>query len=168
MTFDVVLVETVLPDILGNLNLVVFIPGERVSRFKTNIPADTNKMEALLVTIPNIEWLHLSVVELSKGFLQPNPDGPRANAKLLPSLQSLCLDDVSLSDDDWGHLTTYLARSKGISLDITDTTTNMCREVAKEVENMVGKFGCTLGRLTECPFGRCEGMGESERSDDLS
>ena len=96
--------------------------------------------------MPNIETLRVSGVELSKGFLRPSPDGPRANAKLLPSLRSLHLANVTLNNGDWGHLMTYLTHqiSDGqlISLKIIGEFPHLCTEVAKEVKDLVGEFIC--------------------------
>ena len=94
------------PDMLEQLfpNLITLIPQWHVVSF-TSSPR-TQPPEELLRTMLNIETLHLSGIELSKGFLQPNPDSPQADAKLLPSLRSLYLEDFILSENNWGHLTT--------------------------------------------------------------
>ena len=165
-TFRVVLAEAAPRGVLGNLclDLNAFPPGERVGRLETTIPASTNKTEGLLITMPNVETLILSNVVLSKGFLQPDPDGPHANTKLLPSLRSLVLKHIiSLSDNDWGHLTTYLTHQisggQPISLKVGSFFPHMCPEVAKELESLAGEFGCH-DRRTKCPFGRCKGEWE--------
>ncbi|KAF9647993.1 hypothetical protein BDM02DRAFT_3187523 [Thelephora ganbajun] len=94
--------------------------------------------------MPNVEMLHLSDVEVSKGFLQPNPDGPHAKAKLLPSLRSLNLENVTLNDDDWGHLTTYLGHqtsdNQSISLGVLGDTPLMRPEVMSEIRGLVEEF----------------------------
>jgi len=158
-TFRVALTEAVH---LRNLSLDLnrFIPGERAGRFETNISANPDGMEDLLIAMPNIETLILSNVILSNRFLQPDPNGPRANTKLLPSLQSLYLRNiVSLSDDNWGHLITYLAHQisggRAISLEIGNCLPHMCPEAAEEIMDLVGEFGYRDWGA-RCPFGRCE------------
>ena len=160
--FKAIPVGGVSPCILGSLSLklIAFTPGERMFRFKTDVSTNPKRMENLLVAMPNVEILRLSNVELDKGFLQPNPDGPRANAKLLPSLQSLYIRDVrSGGGDGWGHLIAYLAHQisggEAISLGIGGRF-HLCPEVAKEIENLVGEYGHSDSR-TRCPSGRCEG-----------
>ena len=98
------------PEILEQLfvDLVTPIPLEWVVSLDTN--GSTKLPEELFCMMPNIETMRISCVELSKGFLQPDPDGPYATTKLLPSLRLLRLEYVVLQGgDDWGHLMTYLA-----------------------------------------------------------
>ena len=125
-----------------HLDLMAFTPREHVVCFKTecrrNIP------EELFVTMPNIEMLWLDDVVLSKGFLQPAPDGPHANTKLLPSLRYLLLDDVTLDNNDWNHLTTYLAHqtsdNQAISLKVYSRSVGMCPEMMDKIKDLVGEF----------------------------
>jgi len=128
------------PDVLHNLcfDLVAFAPRERAVGLSTNLPA--NRMEDLLVTMPNVTTFHLSDVEVSKGFLQPNPEGPRANTKLLPSLRSLHLEDMTLRDDDWGHLTTYLSHQTSDDQPISFTASS-CSYMPLEVIVVRNTFG---------------------------
>ena len=59
--------------------------------------------------MPNIETMRITGAKLSDGFLEPNPDGPYAATRLLPSLRLLRLGYVVLqNDDDWSNLVTYL------------------------------------------------------------
>jgi hypothetical protein len=93
--------------------------------------------------MPNIEALWLSNVALSKGFLQPNPDGLHANTKPLPSLRFLHLNGITLSKNDWGQLTAYLAHqisdNQIIWLQASDCP-YVCPEVVKVVEGLVEEF----------------------------
>jgi hypothetical protein len=137
--------EIIPSDVLDNLclNFIVFTPQERVSRLHLITNAPANRMEDILIAMPNIETLRLSKVALSKRFLQPKPNGPHANTKLLPSLRYLDLCDIALPDGDWGHLTTYLAHQTSggrlISLRASGRS-RMRREVMSKIEGLVEAF----------------------------
>ena len=55
---------------------VIFFSGEGI----------LDRIQEVVATMPNIQELHLVGTELSDGFVQPDPYGPLANTKLLPSL----------------------------------------------------------------------------------
>jgi hypothetical protein len=139
------------------LNLVTFIPQGRPCCFTTNF--STKLLEGLLFAMPSIEELRVNGVVLSEGFLQPNPYGLYVGSKLLPSLRKLFLEDVTVKDDDWGHLKSYLAHQTSdgqlISLEIRGGLAHLCPEVAKEIGGLVEKFKCELAPKTRCPVGRC-------------
>ena len=125
------------------INLIALIPRERVVSFNASL--HINPQEELFFTMPNIETLRLSDVRLSEGFLQPNPDGPHANTKLLPSLRSLCLDGVTyLNDEDWSLLVTYLTHQtsdyQAISLEVIGDFPYYCPEVVSRIEGLVKEF----------------------------
>jgi len=128
------------------VNLVALVPQERVVQLDAQLDAqlDVELPEKLFLTMPNIEVLRLSDVALSEGFLQPNPDGPRPNTKLLPSLKELCLQDVTLNDGDWSHLTTYLAHQasdgRTISFGVFGHIPYMCPELVNEIKGLVKQF----------------------------
>jgi len=128
------------------INLIAPIPGGNVVSFATDSIATLP--EEVFFMMPNIETFQVSNVELSKGFLQPNPDGLRANAKFLPSLQSLWLKDFTLEDGDWGHLTTYLVHqtsdNQTISLDMTGDSPYVHPGVAEEIKGLVKEFTVTV------------------------
>jgi len=138
-------------------DLIAPVPQERVVSFEAN----TLDMQELFSTMPNIETLRISNVELSGGFLQPNPDGPRANMKLLPSLRFLSIRGLTLPDNNWGHLTAYRTHqtsdNQTISLEIEGKFPHLCLEVAEAVEDLVEEFNCNPSRVTTCPLGRCGG-----------
>ena len=123
------------------IDLVALTPREHIVLLDANL--NMKPPEGLFFTMPNIETLSLSDVELSKGFLLPNPDGPHANTKPFPSLRSLYLESVELDDDDWGHLTTYLARQTSdgqlISLEVLDAP-HIPPKVVNEIKGLVGEF----------------------------
>ena len=86
------------------IDLIASAPQEHVVSFNTDLEEEW--LEELFFMMPNIERLQLSNGMLSKGFLRPNQNGPRADAKLLPSLRSLYLEVVIL--DSWEYLEDYL------------------------------------------------------------
>ena len=159
------------PDILDRLfiDLITQIPPEHVVAFQTrrDVPRE------VFFAMPNIDTLNIIDAKVSEGFLQPNPDGPHPNTKLLPSLRSLSLNDLTLSDKEWGHLTTYLAHQtsdgQAISLEIEGNFPHLCLEVMEEVEGLVEEFNCYQevedlveesnyqDPVTICPLGRCKG-----------
>jgi len=96
--------------------------------------------------MPNIETLFICNPEFSEEFLQPNPDGPHSNTKLLPSLLSLHLDYIPLmEDDDWSDLMTYLAHQTSdnqvVSLKVVSNFPHVCPEtVASGIKALVKEF----------------------------
>jgi len=133
------------PDIREQLfiELVTLVPLERIVSLDTN--GGTKIPEELFCMMPNIETMRISCAELSKGFLQPNPDGPYATTKLLPSLRLLRLVYVVLqNDDDWGHLVTYLAHQTSdgqtISLEVIGEFPYERPEVANGIKGLVKEF----------------------------
>ena len=121
------------------IELTALVPLERVTSFNTN--GSTKLPEELFRMMPNIETLHISYAKLSKGFLQPNPDGPHAT-KLLPSLRLLRLRRIVLQkDDDWVHLMTFLAHQtsdgQAISLEVIGEFPHNRLEVANGIKDLV-------------------------------
>jgi hypothetical protein len=163
--FTAILRGAASPDVLDNLCLdfIAFTPQNRVSQLQlsTNRPL-TNRMNNLLIAMPNIETLYLLKVALSKGFLQPDTNGPQASRKLLPSLRHLDLLDIILPDGDWGHLKAYLAHQTSdnqvISF-IASGSSHMCPEVMSEMESFVEEF-C----YDERPKDKRVGYGGSEEN----
>ena len=144
----VILPHPLPPDVQEQLfvDLVALTPREHVVSFSADY--ELNPLEELFSAMPGLETLSLGNVELSEGFLQPNPDGPRANTKLLPSLRSLHLflsEYVDLGDGDWGHLATYLAHqtSEGqlISLEVSNAP-HIPPEVEDKIRGLVEEFTC--------------------------
>jgi len=143
VTFTMVLDEILPPDAQERLliDLIALTPREHVVFLDANL--NMKPSEELFSAMPNIETLCLSDVELSEGFLQPNPDGPHANTKLFPSLRVLSLEDVELDDGDWGHLTAYLAHQTSdgqlISFEVVDAP-HIPPKVVDEIEGLVEEF----------------------------
>ena len=130
------------------LDLLAFTPREHVVSLEliglAEVPED------LLVTMPNIETLWLHSVKLSDGFLLPNPEGPHANMKLLPSLRSLRLEYLILEGSNWEPLITYLlhqtSEDQVISLRLSAFSAgfDVPPEVAKEIQGLVETFAYGL------------------------
>ena len=97
--------------------------------------------QELFIAMPNIEWLSLRDVSLTDGFLQPDQTGPHANAKLLPSLRYLDLEDVT-ADTGWRPLVDYLVHQtsnrQAISLTLGPRRDyDVPPEVIEEIEGLV-------------------------------
>ena len=122
-------------------DLAAFIPSENVTSLEV---VDSIRVpEDLLVAMRNIETLRLCNPMLSSRFLQPDPKGPHANTKLLPSLRFLHLENVTASDATWEPLVTYLVHqtSKGqiISLQVSSFL-SISRGVMEEIRDLVDTF----------------------------
>ena len=125
------------------INLIAPLPRERIVSFEDRIGGKLP--EELFFMMPNIETLRIYGVKLSERFLQPNPDGPYANTKLLPSLRSLLLKRViRVNDDDLDHLKTYLAHqtsdNQTISLRLTGYSLYLHPKAVDEIEGLVEMF----------------------------
>jgi len=124
------------------INLIAPTPRELAVSFAADL--DMKLPEELLFMMPNIDTLSICGVRLSKGFFQPNLDGPYAKTKLLPSLRSLSLGDITLDDGNWGHLMTYLAHQTSgdqvISLRLFGKFPYIRPEAANEVKDLVEEF----------------------------
>ena len=143
--FAASLASTPPPDVLEQLfiDFIAPLPREHVLFFEDQV--GKKLPEELYFMMPNIETLHISDVKsLKGGFLQPNPDGPCANMKLLPSLRSLRLRGAYLDDDDWDCLAKYIAHQTSggqtISLDVGGYASSPCLEVVEGIVGMVEIF----------------------------
>ena len=132
------------PDIQERLliDLIAPIPLERVASLDTS--GSKKLPEELFRMMPNIETMRITGAKLTEGFLQPNPGGPYADTKLLPSLRLLCLYVVLQNDDDWGHLVTYLAHQTSdgqtISLEVMGEFPYDRPEVVNGIKGLVKEF----------------------------
>ena len=128
------------------INLIALIPSENAISFISDSIAELP--EEMFFMMPNIEALHLTTVEFSEGFLQPNPHGLGANTKLLPSLRSLCLEDITLDNGDWVHLMTYLVHQtsgdRTISLKLTGNCPYVDPVVVNLIKDLVEEFTITV------------------------
>jgi hypothetical protein len=140
------------------INFVACTPGEQVVYLGGYTRADVIK--GIVSTMPNIQELHLPHVTLSDGFLQPDPDRPFANTKLLPSLRRLHLEDVDLHEGgDWTPLLSYLAHQtsggQAISLSLSGRRLHICKGVVRDIEGLVEEFTLNLTEEKDCPFDSC-------------
>lgn len=99
--------------------------------------------EGLFIAMPNIEMLWLRNAVLTDRFLQPKLDGPHANSKLLPSLRSIHLENVS-AGVGWEPLITYLTHqtsgNQAISAEVLGHCSRLPQKVVDEVRGLVAKF----------------------------
>ena len=123
------------------LDLMTFVSPEHVVYLE--MEHSLGVREELFIEMPNVEMLWLRDVWLSNGFLQPDKTGPHANAKLLPSLRSLHLENV-MADAGWKPLVDYLVHQtsnhQAISLEVLGRCSRVPPKVVKEVEALVEKF----------------------------
>ena len=103
------------------IGLMKFIPQEHVELLEMDHAPEVS--DEAFVAVPNLERLVLRDVKLLDGFLQANPDGPYEGRRLLPSLKSLHIKDVTAEDDGWQPLISYpkhqSSGGRSISLDVT-------------------------------------------------
>jgi len=123
----------------------------------TSFEADFSVTEETLVAMPNLKALYLVGPVMSDRFLLPDPDGPNAHKKLLPSLQLLHLEDTGTVDSNWEPLVAYLAYQtsggQAVSLDLIGT--HVCLEVIERIESLVEELVYEPDPEQECPFDRC-------------
>ena len=144
------------------VDFVACTPREHVVYFDADL-----KMDAVLWTVaamPKLQELHLTDLVFGSGsFLQPGPDGPPADEKILPSLRHLHLEHIILHDpDDWSELISYLTRQtsggQGISLTISNPRyRHICRGVLKRIESLVEELQVSgLNSDRDCRHRYCQ------------
>lgn len=161
-----ILNEDLTPEALDKLyiDFVARIPKEHVVCFETDMRLGI--LKKIIATMPNIQELRLINVKLSGGFLQPDPDGPFANTKLLQSLRYLHL--ASINDDDLRPLVSYLAyQTSGgqvVSLKIAGNPIHICPPVVETIKSLVQELVLELILVEKCPLGVCQEV--PKRKDD--
>jgi len=148
VTFTAHLADSPPPHVLKQLfiDFTAPLPRERVVFLKVEDMRIKNLPEELFFMMPNIEMLHLSCAELSKWFLRPNPNGPHADRKLLPSLRSVSLHKVSLNDHNLDRLVKYLTYltlgGQTISLEVVGyfCGPHMRKKAVDKIKNLVDEF----------------------------
>jgi hypothetical protein len=135
-------------------DILAFLPRERVVYFKTDLRMGV--VEELLIAMDNVESLHLISPVVSEGFMLPNPNGPNAHKKLLPSLQRLYLEQARTSDCNWDPLIAYLAHqtsgNQAISLNVSGDVLHICSGLVKQIDDLVEEFVYIPGPESGCPF----------------
>jgi len=155
---EVILQEEPTPEARDKLciDLAVHAPREHVVCFEGDMHSDAAK--GLIAAMPKLDELRLLNVTFSDGFLQPDPDGPHANTKLLPSLRYLHLEDID--NNDWCHLISYLAHQTSggqvVSLRIAEKPVHICSAVVESIKGLVKEFVLESILVEECPFGVCQ------------
>lgn len=150
--------ELLPPETLDRLyiDLVACIPRERVVCFGADLRLDVVK--EIVTLMPNIQELELVHATLSERFLQPNPDGPLANTKLLPSLRYLHLENTDAGD--WYPLVPYLVHQTSggqiVSLRIKGGRGHICPSVVESIEGLVEEVILDMTLEQECPLGICQ------------
>ena len=128
------------------------LPKERIVYFET----ETLEFEEILVTMPNIEFLHLIRAGVSNGFLQSK------NEKLLPSLRRLYLQDAVAANDDWEPLVHYItdqtSGGQSVSLNVFGDSgeVHICSWAVKQLQGLVEELIYLPDPDYECPNFGCE------------
>jgi len=158
-TFTAMLRENLLPPAGDKLciDFAAYTPREQVVYFGGDLSMEA--VRGIVPTMPELKQLHLTSAVLSDRFLQPDPKGPLANTKLLPSLRHLHLEDIVLDDDDWSPLLPYLAHQTSggqvISLTLSGEPAHVCKDVVKDIKGLVEEFILDLPLDEDCPFDHC-------------
>ncbi|KAF9648778.1 hypothetical protein BDM02DRAFT_3128861 [Thelephora ganbajun] len=166
LTFGAMPKDQLTPEALDKLStdLAAYIPGEHVVCFDGNMRLDAVKQ--IIAVMPKIQELHLFNATLSDRFLQLDPYGPLANAKLLPSLRYLHLEDIN--DNDWCPLIPYLAHQTSggqvVSLRITGKPVHVCPPVVESIKDLVQEFILELTLVEGCSL--CLSQEDEKRIDD--
>ena len=164
-TFTATLREDLRPSAADKLciKFVAYVPVERVVCFGGDLSMDA--VRGTVPSMPGIQELYLTNALLSGRFLQPNPDGPLANTKLLPSLRHLHLEDFFLDGDDWSFLLHYLIHQtsdgQGLSLTLSGSHIHICKDVVKDIKGLVDELILDLPLDEDCPLDHCS-VGEED------
>jgi hypothetical protein len=138
------------------IDILALLPQERIVYFEANLSMAVTK--EVVVAMPNLKTLYLINAAVSAGFLLPNPDGPNAHTKLLPSLRRLYLRDAGVGVlRDWSPLVRYVTHQASgdhpFSLVLMGEHTHICSGAAKEIEGLVEEL--TYDRSARCPLHKC-------------
>jgi len=135
-------------------DILALLPQESIVGFDTNLPVT----EEVIVGMPNLEELYLTY-PVASGFLLPDPNGPNAHKKLLPSLRRLYLEHAEAVDGNWDPLITYLTHQtsgdQAVSLELFGQGAHVCSEVIEQIEGLVEELIYEPDRKRKCPFDRC-------------
>ena len=157
--FELELSRLIPRDVTKNLHIdiLALLPQETIVDFETDLPVT----EKIILTMPNLEVLHLIRPVVSDGFLLPDSKGSNAHKKLLPSLRRLYLQDVEAVDDNWYPLITYLTHqtsgNQAVSLELfgEGPGVHVCPEVIERIEGLVEELVYEPDPDLGCPFDKC-------------
>ena len=134
------------------IDVLALLPQESIVSLETGISVT----EEVFVAMPNLEALHLVGPVMLDGFLLPDPNGPNAHNKLLPSLRWLYLEDPDALHDRCDSLITYLAHQTSgnhvVSLSVFGEGVHICSELIEQIEDLVEELICVPDPEMECPF----------------
>lgn len=146
------------------VDILALLPQERIVHLGTYLPMSA--MEELLVTMPNIESLnieslHLYGTAVSERFLLPDPYGPNAHKKFLPSLRQLYLGcEEGVNNDNWGALAQCLIHQTSdgqpITLGMGGEKGHICPGVQKQIKDLVERFTYSGDAGRNCPHCRSD------------
>jgi hypothetical protein len=124
-------------------DVLALSPRERITHLVTELSASVAEE---LVTMPNIEVLHLRDAVISNRFLLSDPSGPNAHRKLLPSLRELHLEyRTTVFNSNWEPLVRYLIHQTHGEHSLTKVCVygqgvNICPEVQGRIRSLVEQF----------------------------
>ena len=135
------------------LDLLAYIPQEDIVHFWGN--SELVDIGGIYTQLPNLNKLHLNKIHLPAIFPGPNPSG---NEGISLSLQTLVLRHLTVDDNDWSPLTTFLAyrtsSGKPLNTLVVSYSDHMCSKVVGRIEGMVQEFS-VQEMDSWCPFGFC-------------
>ena len=155
--FRVILSQSIPYDVWDRLciDVLALLPQESIVSFET----DLSVTEEVAVAMHRIEALHLVDPVILDGFLLPDPNGPNAHKKLLPSLRWLYLENLDAAYDRCDSLVTYLVHQTSgdqvILLSMFGEGVHVCSESIKRIEGLVEEFTYVPDPEQECPFDKC-------------
>ena len=121
------------------LDLIADTPREEIVSFR--VGGNAVVMGDVYVRFPNLTTLYLTKMALSSALPRLTVNG---DEDILPSLQHVVFEGLTVDDGDWGPLTEFLSHraSSGnrlASLTIVESS-DMHPEVAEGIRDMVGEF----------------------------
>ena len=140
------------------IDILAALPQESIVYFVANLSMTVTKK---IAAMPNLEVLYLVKAEVFDEFLLPNPDGPNAHTKLLPSLRRLYLQDARFRD--WSPLVRYVTHhtSDDHPFSLNIYTYGRAVEIFPEleqIEDLVEEFVCGQSPDVEHRFKGWDGM----------
>ena len=136
------------------IDILALLHQESIVDFDT----DLSVTEEVVVGMSNLEVLYLTR-PVRSGFLLPDPNGPNAHKKLLPSLRRLYLEDAEAVNYNWDPLVTFLTHQTSgdqtVSLELFGQGVHVCSEVIEQIKGLVEELVYEPDPDQECPFDKC-------------